>query len=243
MGFFSRHSRFLDSSVVGNWPARLDARYEAIIGANKAAFDGARVLDLASHDGRWTFAAIEAGARSVVGIEVRPELVAAAEENMDAFGVPRGVYRFEAGDAFERRDVFLEGFDIVLCLGFFYHTSRHVELLRLIELTGARTVIVDTALLDSDGNLIQMKLEPAGHPAAGCDDTGVRDGKLLVAVPTAGALRLMLSHFGYSVEQYDWPSLIARLGLTPKEGPQSAENPVGDYSRGQRGTFLATIEN
>ncbi len=243
MGFFSEYSRFLDTSVVGNWPARLDARYEAIIGANKDAFSGARVLDLASHDGRWTFAAIEAGARSVVGIEVRPELVAAAEENMKALGVPESTYRFETGDAFERRNVFLEGFDIVLCLGFFYHTSRHVELLQLIELTKARTVIVDSAVLDSNGNLTAIKLEPAGHPAASCDDTGVRGGKLLVAVPTAGALRLMLSHFGYSVEQYEWAPLIARLGLFPKDGTPSAENPVGDYFRGQRATFLATLKD
>ena len=57
MGFFSTHSRFFESSVVGSWPERLDARYEAIVTPNKDAFTGARVLDLASHDGRWSFAA------------------------------------------------------------------------------------------------------------------------------------------------------------------------------------------
>jgi len=35
-------------------------------------------------------------------------------------------------------------FDMVLCLGFFYHTIRHAELLDIMKGTGATLVVIDT---------------------------------------------------------------------------------------------------
>jgi hypothetical protein len=240
MSFFEKYDLFLRTSPVGNWPERLNARYAAIIEANRAEFTNARVLDLASHDGRWSFAALEAGARSVAGVEVRPDLVETANQNMVALGVERARYQFTAADAFERPNLFRQPFDLVLCLGFFYHTTRHVELLQLVGQTGAYTLILDTALLNEAGNRTLIKSENSEGPSAGKDDKGVRNGKILVAHPTSSAVRLMPEHFGYAVEQYDWSALIDRLALTPdKESRQSAKNPLGDYARFERGTFLA----
>ena len=42
----------------------MNERYEALIAINKDIFDGARVLDLASHDGRYSFAALKTGRRT-----------------------------------------------------------------------------------------------------------------------------------------------------------------------------------
>jgi hypothetical protein len=243
MGFFNKNSRFLNTGTVGNWPDRLNARYEAIIAANKPVFDGARVLDLASHDGRWTFAALDAGAAHVVGIEIRHELVATAIENMAALGVSRDRYRFEAVDVFECKEIFGERFDVVLCLGLFYHTARHVELLQLIRSTDARTLVLDTALLPEDRALSIILTESVDRPSNGKDKIGVRDNMLLVAVPTSSAVQLMLRHFGYTVQPVDWQALIGRLGLTPNhDQKQSAQNPVVDYYRRERGTFVATLK-
>ncbi|MDZ7733009.1 MAG: hypothetical protein U5R31_07715 [Acidimicrobiia bacterium] len=61
--FFDTFARFVDSSETGPWVERLNARYEALIHANRHLLDGARVLDLASHDGRFAFAALQAGRR------------------------------------------------------------------------------------------------------------------------------------------------------------------------------------
>ena len=41
---------------------RMNERYEALFASNRDIFDGARVLDLASHDGRYSFAALKTGA-------------------------------------------------------------------------------------------------------------------------------------------------------------------------------------
>lgn len=47
------------------------------------------LLDIASHDGRWSFAAYKAGAEYVAGIEARSQLTNLAYENMQHYGVPR----------------------------------------------------------------------------------------------------------------------------------------------------------
>lgn len=243
MAFFDKYSEFLDTSIVGNWPDRLNARYEAIIAANKPLFDGARVLDLASHDGRWSFAALDAGAASVCGVEARPELVAAANSHMESLGISPDRYRFVAGDMFEQKDVFKERFDVILCLGVFYHTTRHVELLHLIRSTNAPTLILDTSLCPLNGNFSYIGIESSEHPANGAETIGVQDGKILVAYPTVGTVQMMLEHFGYTVQEVNWQRVISHLGLTfEKEKGLSSENPIVDYCRRERSTFLATLK-
>ena len=242
MAFFDKYNHFLETSMVGNWPARLNARYEAIINANKLLFEGARVLDLASHDGRWSFAALDAGAASVVGIEVRPEMVANANQNMAKLGISSDRYQFVAGDLFEHKEIFQHKFDLVLCLGLFYHTARHVELLKLIHSTNTPTIIIDTAIVPLNGNFSYISAEPADKASNGNDDLGVINNKILIAVPTVGALVFMLQHFGYTVQQIDWDKLIKQLAITThKDQPLTAQNPVGDYYLKRRGTFIATL--
>jgi hypothetical protein len=143
---------------------------------------------------------------------------------------------------FERPDIFREGFDLVLCLGFLYHTARHVELLHLIRETDAPALIVDTALLPRPGILSAIRLDAVAHPSAGYSTTGVHGGKMLVSVPTAGAVTFMLRHYGYSVVQTDWEALIKRLGAEPdRTKPRGPHNPILDYAKGERGTFLARL--
>jgi hypothetical protein len=96
-GFFDGFTRFYSTSVTGGSPNRLNQRYLACIKWNKAAIQGKRILDLASHDGRWSFAAIKAGATNVVGIEARDHLVQAAVVNLREYGVADNSFRFVWG--------------------------------------------------------------------------------------------------------------------------------------------------
>ena len=66
-GFFDDYPLFFSTSQTGPAPNRLNQRYRACIEWNEPAIRGQRVLDLASHDGRWSFAAIKAGAINAVG--------------------------------------------------------------------------------------------------------------------------------------------------------------------------------
>src|SRR6056297_427491 len=60
---------------------RLEQRRRLIIEPFAPQIEGARVLDIAAHDGRWSYALAHAGAAEVVGVEARAELVA----RFDAF--------------------------------------------------------------------------------------------------------------------------------------------------------------
>ncbi len=81
-GFFDANSAFLTSSHTAATANRLNERHRAMIESNRDIISGCRVLDLASHDGRWSFAAAQSGASYVLGIEARPHLVAAAREHL-----------------------------------------------------------------------------------------------------------------------------------------------------------------
>ena len=94
-------SGFTETSKTGPSLGRLNARHRVLIHENRALFDGATVLDLASHDGRFSFVALHAGAERVVGIEHDPELVKRAHENFDpAYEIEPSRYRFECRDLF-----------------------------------------------------------------------------------------------------------------------------------------------
>ena len=96
--FFDDYPRFYETSETLPSRARLNLRYEAIIAENLDILDGARVLDIASHDGRWSLAALASGAKSVVGIEGRPELVEHSVANLEYYGYGPDEYRFLTGD-------------------------------------------------------------------------------------------------------------------------------------------------
>ncbi len=75
MHFFDQYPQFYETGITPN-ANRLRCRYDAIIKANTDILQGSRVLDVASHNGRWSAAAIlGGGAAHVVGVEPRAELV------------------------------------------------------------------------------------------------------------------------------------------------------------------------
>jgi len=244
MSFFDQYPRFYATSQTSPFPHRLNARHEAIIARNARALAGKRILDIASHDGRWSFAALQAGAAHVIGIEPRQELINSAGETFRHYGIESSHYSFRTGDVFQCMGDIQA--DVVLCLGFYYHTIRHAELLDLIERTGARLVIVDTEvtpLQDSPppatsgdprlvyGNqyIVQLLSDPVDNQQMACGDSMTRGGHTLVGRPSRAAIEFLASHFGYATDTYDWPTHFTGH-------PEHAEFMV-DYSEGWRGTF------
>jgi Methyltransferase domain len=91
--FFEQFPRFYLTSST--------AATTAQFGENRDIFAGALVLDLGSHDGRWSLAALATGARSVIGVEAWPQLVKAATENLGAYGYGADRATFVTGDVHE----------------------------------------------------------------------------------------------------------------------------------------------
>jgi hypothetical protein len=224
--FFNAFPRFYETSETSAMRGRLNLRYEAIFAQNADVYGGATVLDIASHDGRWSLAALHSGAEEVVGIEARSELVAAARDNLDRYA--RGQrYDFIIGDVF---DVFAERAlkaDVVLCLGFLYHTIRYNELMRGICDTGARHLILDTQVdAHARRRVVHLRRERTDEQQSAAADRFSRGGRTLVGRPSLSALKLILLTYGFEIERFsDWGALL-------RDNPQLGG--VKGYRQGRR---------
>jgi hypothetical protein len=228
-GFVAQHPTLLETSETSAQRGRLDLRYEAIFAENADAFRDARVLDIASHDGRWSLAAIRSGAAHVTGIEARDDLVAHAAANFERYDVDPTAYRFVAGEVYdvlarENLDV-----DVALCLGFLYHSLRYNELFSRIRDTGARTLIVDTLIWpDHDEPVLRLFSEPTERQGNAVADAFSFADEVLVGRPSYSALMLMATSYGFHfVSRSDWGGLL-------RDNPSLKG--VRDYREGRRVT-------
>jgi hypothetical protein len=228
--FFEKFPRFYWTSSTAPTTARLNLRYEAIFGENLDIFTGASVLDLASHDGRWSLAALASGARSVTGIEARPELVKAATENLGEYGYGADRARFVTGDVHEVLNTQDFDADVVLCLGFMYHTLRYNELLDGIRRANARHLIIDTFsphMMRPVPN-VNVIIEDDDGQGSAAADMYTHGPSVLVGRPNLAAIQIMLGAYGYRVERLaDWAGLL-------RDNP-GTDN-CGDYANGSRVT-------
>ena len=227
--FFDPYPRFYETSETTPLPSRLNLRNEAIFGENLDIIDGARVLDIASHDGRWAFAALKQGARSVVGIEGRPELVESATESLAQYGIESDRYRFIAGDIFAKLAEEPIEVDVVLCLGFLYHTLRWNELMTRIRQCKPKYLIIDTAVTDGNRPRLQLKVEDVSEQRNAIVDEFTHGTAVVSGKPTMPGLRTIVEAYGYEVEGFsDWSSLV-------RDNPEDAVE-SRDYARGYRVT-------
>jgi 2-polyprenyl-3-methyl-5-hydroxy-6-metoxy-1,4-benzoquinol methylase len=226
-GFFDQYPLFYSTSQTAAVPNRLNQRYRACIEWNEQAIRGMRILDLACHDGRWSFAAMKAGATSVVGIEARDYLVEAASANMRKYRVPENSFRFIAGDVFEHLDhIEPQSIDTVFCLGFFYHQGDHMLLLSKIARLKPKYMILDTAITLDPKPIILLWSEKTEGEANAAPLPSHTSNFIVAGTPSTAGLELMLSNFGWSFEYFDW----RRAGIRQWDD-------IGDYQEGWRVTL------
>jgi len=204
-GFCDLYPRFLETTETVPSANRLNARHRAIIEWNAGILPGQRVLDIGSHDGRWSFGALKRGALHVTGIEARRHLVEKAVSNFSFYGIPATSYGFIANEALSAmRALPASNFDVVMCLGFFYHTMDHMAILLEARRLGAKHIIVDTGVTRDGDVLIRLSLEPIDDTRNSVDYSRTGRSHALVGTPSRSALIAMLSHAGYDVEFFDW---------------------------------------
>lgn len=234
-GFFDDYPAFFETSQTTPQPGRLNLRYEAIIGENQDILQGARVLDIASHDGRWSFAALKAGAAHVVGIEAKQELTDNARSTFDKYGVGPSTYEFICGDIFEVLAKQSFEVDVVMCLGFLYHTLRYNELLSHIRQLNPKHVIVDTAIIArGKGPLVRVRPEDASMERNAVPDRYSYGGKVLAGKPNLAGLRTMFRAYGFRTTKIsDWGGLL-------RDNPKAEA--VSVYARGERVTVRCDSE-
>jgi len=231
--FFDDYPRFTQTSQTAADQTRLNLRHKAIIEANSDALTGARVLDIASHDGRWSFAALKAGAKHVTGVEAREHLVAHARSTFTEYGADAATYDLVRADVF-RYLTQPPKVDVVLCLGFLYHTLRYPELFHGIRATGARHLVVDTMVTKSKAAVIDVIADRTHVEANAVADEFSAGRKALAGFPSAAALDTMLGTYGYKLEsRFDWDTIVPER---PRRGA------VRDYANGRRITVRYRVQ-
>ncbi len=227
MNFFDRFPEFVTEGTTGVRGKRLHHRYHAIIENQRDVFPNARVLDLARHDGRWSLAALDADADYVLGIEARPHLAEKSRKILAKYGFDAKRFQVVVDDCVEAIDDLEPGrFNIVLCLGFFYHTMHHYRLLAQIRRLNPGLLILDTVLSADAQPSIVMRSEDAERNGSAIRTVAHKRGAL-VGTPTIRGLGMMLDHLGFTGEFVDWK----HLDLSDWIG-------VKDYREGRRFTVL-----
>jgi hypothetical protein len=204
-GFFDNYPEFYDSEThLG--PKRLNMQYDAIIGANVDAIRGKRILDLASHNGHWSYAALTAGAAHVTGVEGRPVQVDLANKAMARYLVPADRYTFIEGDILASLKEFEIGqFDTIFCLGFLYHTMQHMAIIGRIGDLRPESIIIDTGVTADRYPVVRLSEEDPKHKGNAIAGDYGNAGRVLVGTPSRAALKLMLEHAGYPhIVWFDW---------------------------------------
>jgi hypothetical protein len=230
--FFDRFPRFYETSQTGATSIRNNKRFQGMIEENIDLIRGLRVVDFASHDGRWTFAALEAGAAYCLGVEPQTPLVDAARETFAHYEVPRDKYDFVALDAvhyLERTD---EVFDTAFMFGFITVISAQPSLFALVKRRGIKHVIIDTHITADTKPTLELTTAEVGNLWGPVADETVASNTIIAATPSRAALRLMLGHYGYDLREVDWSKYLV-----------DGSDQVEDYAEQRRGTFIASLQS
>jgi 2-polyprenyl-3-methyl-5-hydroxy-6-metoxy-1,4-benzoquinol methylase len=229
--FFDRYDRFLDNlPTAGSEPGleyvaqlRMRHRYEAIIAQNRDLLQGSRVLDLMSADGRWSMAALDAGAISVVGVELSGRRVAMANDIFTSYGIDPATYEFVNSDVFSALAEFApESFDVVLCTQLLELLDPH-QFLRQISSLSPKHVIIETDIAFGKGPISRFNIrlpDPALPSTA-------RHDPMLMARPSHELIVFMCECFNFGWQFVDWQE----LGIAHWTG-------IHDYERGRRRTYV-----
>jgi SAM-dependent methyltransferase len=183
---------------------RLNRRHEFLVEPYLGEIAGARVLDLASHDGRWSYALSAAGADSVVGIEARADQIEQFEGYPD--GETKDRVTLLHGDVYDELPKLIERgetFDVVAVFGLLYHVMDHYGLLKLVKQVAPRLVIIDSEFHLSSQATIRLAAEPTdSHLNAIPHVPGQEIAP--VGIPSRRATEVMADSLGFGVEWADW---------------------------------------
>lgn len=222
MGFFdflADHPSYASAAAPSR---RLNKRHKMLIEPFRAEIEGARVLDLGAHDGRWSYAFAGAGAASVVGVEARGQLI----EGFRHFPDPdlRARVSLIEGDIFAALEHMAgEGwtFDVVAVFGIFYHVMDHFRLLRLIRACQPALILIDGEFMLARSPIIRLIREKTSNPVNAAPQIEGQE-RAIKGVPSFAAMEAMADALDYSLTWGD-----ATIFEADRDG-------VADYFRDQK---------
>lgn len=203
--FFDSFPEFYDNEYSGRFPNRLNNRFLALIENNRKIISNSSILDIASQDGRWSFAALKVGASHVTGVEARKEHVIDSLRKLKKYNIPQEKFRFVHGDIFQEIKKFdTNKFNVIFCFGFFYHVIDHIALLSEIKRLNPKYLILDTRVSNLEESVIELREENSVSKINALKNQSSSNDMVLVGTPSKSALELMLTNLGFEFTYYDW---------------------------------------
>lgn len=198
---------------------RMNRRHARIVAPFKEDLIGAQVLDLAAHDGRWSYALAEHAER-VVGVEARPDLIdrfaqyPAGPQHSRVKLVCDDIYR-----DLDKRLIRDETFDAVMLFGIYYHVMDHYGLLARVIQLEPELIVIDSEFMVDRNPIIQMVKERTDNPLNAIAQVPGQE-VTMKGVPSTGAMERMADVLGYGCTWVDWDAV-----------PEDQRGTVRDYFR------------
>jgi hypothetical protein len=123
----------------------LNARVENLLGNHLDSIKGKRVLDMASHIGTFSYAALQMGAEFIQGVDTEKRTVEKCMELFNTQKLDGEKYKFEVRDAFDLLENAPENsWDTIFCFGMLYYTTEPLRLLKLMRKAARDCILLDT---------------------------------------------------------------------------------------------------
>jgi len=161
-----------------------------LLQANGGSLSGKRVLDIGCSSGFWPIQCALFGAREVVGIDARPDVIGQANFVRSIVGVEN--VQFRALDFWDMTPEALGGkFDAVLALSFLFHLADPLAALERIRRIARGHIVLDSILSRNEDSVLRLFWEKA-------DDINLGATPGMVAWPSKSAMEMMFRHLGLS---------------------------------------------
>jgi 2-polyprenyl-3-methyl-5-hydroxy-6-metoxy-1,4-benzoquinol methylase len=193
--------------------SRMNLRHQFLVAPFEKEIRGSKVLDIAAHDGRWSYALAAAGAAEVYGVEARRELI----DKFSAF--PEKVFKdrvtLKESDLYRELDHLIEKksvFDVVALYGIFYHVMDHYGLLAKVTRLNPKVIIIDSEFITATNPMIQLARERTDNVLNAIAQVPNQQ-TTLIGVPSTAAMERMASVLGYNHEWLDWDVIPKHLRI------------------------------
>lgn len=204
MGFFDFTAKLDHYAGKIHTADRLNRRHDFLIKDFKDDISGAKVLDLASHDGRWCYAFAAAGAASVHGVEIRKELIDLFPAYPDA--ALRNRVTLSHNDMFDELETLVargETFDVIGVLGILYHIMDHHRLFVLLKALKPKLMIVDSDFMARNFPMVKLIKERTDNIL---NTAAHFEGQeySMAGILSHNALEAIADTLGYTTTWSDW---------------------------------------
>lgn len=228
--FFDAYPRFYHTSLTGSDAEWNNRRHRVLIDGCLDLIVGQRIIDFGSHDGRWAFAALKAGAKHVTCVEPGKVLAASTFENFKEYGVDPSTFSVAQTGAVEYVETATTGSaDTAFLFGMLTLISEQPAFFGHLKKLGVRNLIIDTHIIAGETRpLLELFRAQVQDGNAIVSEKTQADGWMVGATSSLTALTMMLEHYGWKAQMLEWSDLQRHPDMN-------------DYSVGRRVSVRASL--